>query len=151
MQVDNECFALSLKGEWVEEKSSDSEQYLFHCEPIKAHLTISCTEIEFRTTDVEKIADRVLESRYRAETEIASDRDVYLGKPWASLLSENVMQVNYVGYDNFDRYFFYSGFVESCRLINITGELVPGDPVALEKFLKEVLSNFRFKECRKTS
>lgn len=55
------------------------------------------------------------------------------------------MQVNYVGYDNFGRYFFYSGFVESCRLISITGELIGGDPASLEEFLKEVLTNFRFK------
>ncbi len=145
MRVDNEYFALSLYGDWVEERVNDPEQYVFHCQLRKARLTISCAVIDFKAMDLERIADGVLDARYRAETEIASDRDVYLGKPWASLLPGNVMQINYVGYDNFERYFFYSGFVESCRLISITGELVPGDPVSLEEFLKEVLTNFRFK------
>lgn len=146
MDVDNDHFTLFLPEDWTGKKEDDPEQHIFHSVMRGAHLTISSVIIDFGHKSTDEIADKLLEVRHKAEIELASDRKVFLSNPWSTVFAaDDVVQVNYFGYDSLDRYFFFTGFIEKFRIISITGELIQGDHSSLEKFFQETLGSFRFK------
>jgi hypothetical protein len=144
VEIKNSFFHLNLPGDWKEQAGSSPQQFIVSSESRKAQVTISYIPMKAQGRELDEIADKLLEFRFAAEHEAASDREVFLGEPWRSTSSDGSVQVNYMGRDSLGRYFFFTGFITETHTVSVTGELEFSNQPALHRFYQEVLSNFGY-------
>jgi hypothetical protein len=60
VDIKNYYFRLSLPGDWIERKGSDSEQFIVTSASRKAQLTISVVPMSARAENLKQIADKML-------------------------------------------------------------------------------------------
>ena len=144
VDIKNHYFRLSLPGDWVERKGSDSEQFIVTSASRSAQLTISVVPMSAKGKNLEQIAEKMLEFRFAAERKAAADRQLVFGAPWRSKPVGGGVQINYMGHDSVGRYFFYTGLVTEAGVTSVTGELEHSDEATLHDFYKEVLNSFGY-------
>ena len=144
VEIKNEYFHLNLPGDWREEPGASAEQFVVVSDSRKAQVTVSYVPLAAASSDLERVAQKLLELRRQAELEAASDRQVILTEPWTSRPSGGGIQVNYLGHDSLGRHFFFAGFVTETHVTSVTGELEFSNEASLHAFYQEVLSNFGY-------
>jgi hypothetical protein len=144
VEIRNQYFRLDLPGDWIQQPSSDPEQFVFTSAARKAQVTVSVLPMNAKGRDLDPVVGKLLEVRLRAEHAVAAGRQVTIGTPWRSHPSGGGVQVNYLGHDDLGRYFFYTGFVTDTGITSVTGELEQSSEPALHAFYKEVLGNFGY-------
>lgn len=144
VEIKNQYFRLSLAKDWVQQPSSDPEQFVFTSGSREAQVTVSFMPMNAKGRNLDSLADKMLELRLKAEHAVASERRVFIGTPWRSNPAGGGVQINYLGHDNLGRYFFYTGFVTDTGITSVTGELEQSNEQALQAFYKEVLGNFGY-------
>ena len=144
VEIKNDYFRLSLPGDWHQEDGASPEQFIVVSDSRKAQITISYVPMSATESDLQRVADKLLELRLRAEREVTPERVVSLGEPWVSNPADGGVQVNYLGHDSLGRHFFFAGFVTETHVTSVTGELEHSNESAVRSLYKEVLSNFSY-------
>jgi hypothetical protein len=144
VEIKNEYFQLNLPGDWHQEKGASPEQFIVVSDSRRAQITISYVPLTAEDTDLQRVADKLLELRLQAEREAAPDRTVSLGKPWSSRPADGGVQINYFGHDSLGRHFFFAGFVTKTHAVSVTGEIEYSSERSIQEFYKEVLSHFGY-------
>jgi hypothetical protein len=137
-------YKIELQGDWRVEASADPIQRILVSDSRRAQLTLSHVAMDARGRDLGEIARKLIEFRLKAERDATPGREVIIQEPWSSVPAPGSIQVNYMGKDSLDRYFFYVGFVTEAHVVNITGEVEKGSDEALRALYIEALANFGF-------
>jgi hypothetical protein len=144
VEIKNQYFRLTLPEDWMQQPSSDPEQFVFTSVVRKAQVTVSVMPMNAKGRNLDSIADKMLKIRFKAEHAVAPERKVAIGTPWRSNPAGGGVQINYLGHDNLNRHFFYTGFITDTGITNVTGELEESNEQILKAFYKEVLGNFGY-------
>lgn len=144
VEIANPYFHLDMPGDWLQQPTSDPDQFVITSESRKAQLTISYVPMNAKGRDLKQIGNKLLEFRFSAEQEVAGDRGLVFSDPWGTEHPDGTIQVNYLGHDTLGRHFFFSGFVTETHTTSVTGELEQSSEPALHDFFQEVLSHFGY-------
>lgn len=143
VNFDNGVFRLSLDGDWMKNNTKNENQFVFVSNDRNSQITISYDLYQIPDEKIENVANELLQIRFESEHKADSEREVFIGEPWVSQAKGGV-QINYIGRDSLNRYFFYTGFVLSDRVVNVYGEIEHSSKEEIEKFYGQVLSNFGY-------
>lgn len=140
MEIKTDYFSLDLPAGWEQAESDDAEQWIFRSR--RGQLTVSVVHMAAQPEDLERIANKLLEMRFDAEVKFRQNSKTT--QPWGTEHPDGTLQVNYLGRDDTDTFFFYSGYVMPHGTLSLTGELVDSNQGEIEAFFQEVLAGFRY-------
>ena len=140
MDFKNDYFSLVLEDGWKQLDGDDPEQWVFRSP--RGQITVSVVHMQAKPEDLERIANKLLE--IRLETEVAHRKNSKTTAPWGTEHPDGTLQVNYLGYDDSNTFFFYSGYVMPQGTLSLTGELMDSNQSEIERFFQDVLAGFGF-------
>ena len=94
------------------------------------------------TSDLERIARKLLDIRFETERTLRANPG--MTEPWGTEHPDGTLQVNYLGRDESDSYFFFSGYVMPQATLSITGELTSSNQEEIQQLFQDVLSHLTF-------
>lgn len=143
--IETPAFKLKLEGSWTDEQSSDPEQKSYFSKKLDVGITTSYMFVSAKTTDTERIANKLKEFRLDGENKMAKAFDLHLtiAEPVVIPFSKG-HQVAYFGHDNTNRQFRYLGLVLPKKTINIYAESKTKSQKELEDIFNQLLKGLSF-------
>ena len=140
MELKNEYFTINLSDQWKQKETGNPEQWVFESQ--EGQITLSVVAMNASKSDLERIANKLLEIRYDVEMKVRTNPA--MTEPWGTEHPDGTLQINYMGRDDDKNYFFFSGYVMPQGTLSVTGELKNGSDEKIRELFQEVLLSLTF-------
>jgi len=143
--IQTPAFELKLSGAWVRERSSAPEQYSYYSKELNTGITASFILQNAKSSDTERIANKLKEFRLAGEDKAASEFNLKMtiAEPIVLPFSKG-HQVAYYGHDSQNRQFRYLGLVLPNKTISIYAESKSKSQQELETIFNQLIKRLKF-------